>query len=76
MADCALCSTVDPDDATRATARQLGEQGIEAYWAEDYKATEEKLDKAYRFIVPKAKRSEPQLGLKVGPGGASLHGMF
>jgi hypothetical protein len=41
------------DDATRATARQLGEQGIEAYWAEDYATADDKLDKAYRlFAVP------------------------
>ncbi|MEY4510622.1 MAG: hypothetical protein RLZZ450_2744 [Pseudomonadota bacterium] len=28
------------------------------------------------FVVPKAKRSEAHLGLKVGPGGVSMHGMF
>ncbi|MDB4990785.1 MAG: uncharacterized protein JWN04_5963 [Myxococcaceae bacterium] len=48
---CAAQST--PDDAARATARQLGEQGIEAYRAEDYRAAAEKLDKAYQlFEVP------------------------
>ncbi|MDB4990048.1 MAG: hypothetical protein JWN04_5226 [Myxococcaceae bacterium] len=48
---CAAQST--PDDATRATARQLGEQGIEAYWAGDYVTADDKLDKAYRlFAVP------------------------
>jgi hypothetical protein len=46
-----------PDDATRATARQLGEQGIEAYWAEDYRAAEEKLDRAYLLLAV------PTLGL-------------
>jgi hypothetical protein len=48
---CAAEST--PDDATRAAARQLGEQGIEAYRAEDYKAAEQTLDRAYQlFAVP------------------------
>jgi hypothetical protein len=46
-----------PDDATRAAARQLGEQGIEAFRAEDYKAAEEKLDKAYLLLAV------PTLGL-------------
>jgi len=45
------------DDATRATARQLGEQGIQAFWANDFVSADEKLDKAYRLYPT------PTLGL-------------
>ena len=65
---CSAQST--PDDATRATARQLGEQGIEAYWAADYKTANDKLDRAYSlFSVPTlglwSARARVRLGLLV-----------
>jgi hypothetical protein len=45
------------DDATRATARELGMVGVEAYQAGNYAAAREKLDKAYRAL------KAPSLGL-------------
>jgi hypothetical protein len=45
------------DDATRATARELGMSGVEAYQAGNYAAAREKLDKAYRAL------KAPSLGL-------------
>ena len=45
------------DDATRAVARELGAEGIEAYQANDYAGAEDKLDRAYRLF------STPTLGL-------------
>jgi hypothetical protein len=45
------------DDASRATARELGEQGIEAYWAKDFARADEKLDHAFRLFAT------PTLGL-------------
>lgn len=38
----------DSDDATRAAARSLGAQGIEAYWANDFSTANDKLDRAFR----------------------------
>lgn len=45
------------DDATRATARELGMAGVEAYQAGNYAAAREKLDKAYGAL------KVPSLGL-------------
>jgi hypothetical protein len=45
------------DDASRAAARQLGEQGIQAYWEKDFASADEKLDRAYRLFAT------PTLGL-------------
>ena len=45
------------DDATRAAARSLGEQGIQAFRAGDYVTADAKLDKAYQLF------STPTLGL-------------
>src|SRR5215467_3274187 len=45
------------DDASRAMARQLGEEGLEAYQASDYLLAERKLDRAYRLFAT------PTLGL-------------
>jgi len=45
------------DDASRAAARELGEQGIQAYWAKDFASADEKLDRAYRLFAT------PTLGL-------------
>jgi hypothetical protein len=45
------------DDATRATARQLGVEGIDAYHANDFATAERKLDRAYQLIAT------PTLGL-------------
>jgi hypothetical protein len=41
----------DPDDSTRAAARALGTQGIEAYWANDFRTASTKLDRAYRLYA-------------------------
>lgn len=41
----------EPDDATRAAARSLGTQGIEAYWANDFDTANTKLDRAYRLYA-------------------------
>jgi hypothetical protein len=38
------------DDSTRAVARQLGAQGIEAYQSEEYGVAETKLDRAYKLF--------------------------
>lgn len=38
------------DDATRAAARNLGEQGIQAYRANDFATADAKLDRAYRLF--------------------------
>lgn len=45
------------DDAARAAARQLAQEGIEAYWAEKYVEAHEKLEKGYRLF------GTPTLGL-------------
>lgn len=45
------------DDATRAAARSLGEEGIRAFRAGDYATADAKLDRAYRLF------STPTLGL-------------
>jgi hypothetical protein len=45
------------DDATKAAARQLGEQGIQAFWTNDFVNADEKLNKAYRLYAA------PTLGL-------------
>lgn len=41
----------EPDDSTRAAARALGTQGIEAYWANDYRTASTKLDRAFRLYA-------------------------
>lgn len=53
----AVAAQAPTDDATRAAARQLGEQGVEAFWAHDYAAANDSLDKAYRLFAT------PTLGL-------------
>lgn len=45
------------DDATRASARQLGYSGVEAYEAQSYAAASDKLERAYRVL------QVPTLGL-------------
>lgn len=45
------------DDVTRLAARNLGTSGVEAYQAQDYATTSEKLEKAYRAL------RVPSLGL-------------
>ena len=40
-----------PDDSTRAAARALGTQGIEAYWANDFQTANSKLDRAFRLYA-------------------------
>jgi hypothetical protein len=45
------------DDATRASARQLGYSGVEAYEAQNYAAASDKLERAYRVL------QVPTLGL-------------
>jgi hypothetical protein len=45
------------DDATRASAREIGTAGVEAFQAGDYEAASEKLEKAYRVL------KAPTLGL-------------
>lgn len=47
----------DVDDATRASARQLGYSGVEAYEAQDYASASNKLERAYRVL------QVPTLGL-------------
>lgn len=41
----------EPDDSTRAAARTLGTQGIEAYWANDYDTASTKLDRAFKLYT-------------------------
>ena len=41
----------EPDDSTRAAARSLGTQGIEAYWANDYDTASTKLDRAFKLYA-------------------------
>lgn len=48
------------DDANRAAARQLGAQGVEAYWANDFTTANDKLDRAFRLFAT------PTLGLWSG----------
>ncbi|HKU38440.1 MAG TPA: hypothetical protein VJR89_09845 [Polyangiales bacterium] len=45
------------DDASRAVARQLGAEGIDAYQAQQFAAADEKLERAYRLFAA------PTLGL-------------
>src|SRR5690349_3336121 len=45
------------DDATRAVARELGVEGIQAYQANDVSTADQKLEKAYRLFAA------PTLGL-------------
>jgi len=45
------------DDATRATARELGVEGIQAYQANDISVADQKLERAYRLFAA------PTLGL-------------
>jgi hypothetical protein len=47
----AVCAQAEPDDSTRAAARALGTQGIEAYWANDFDTANTKLDRAYRLYA-------------------------
>jgi hypothetical protein len=46
-----VCAQSEPDDSTRAAARSLGTQGIEAYWANDFDTANTKLDRAYRLYA-------------------------
>lgn len=46
-----VCAQAEPDDSTRAAARTLGTQGIEAYWANDFDTANTKLDRAYRLYA-------------------------
>jgi len=46
-----VCAQAEPDDSTRAAARALGTQGIEAYWANDFDTANTKLDRAYRLYA-------------------------
>lgn len=46
-----VCAQSEPDDSTRAAARALGTQGIEAYWANDYDTANTKLDRAFRLYA-------------------------
>jgi len=48
------------DDASRAAARQLGAQGVEAFWANDFTTANDKLDRAFRIYAT------PTLGLWSG----------
>jgi hypothetical protein len=41
----------EPDDSTRAAARTLGTQGIEAYWANDFDTANTKLDRAFKLYA-------------------------
>ena len=53
---CALAQA-SPHDAMRDEARQLGQQGIEAFWAEQFADSGTKLDRAYELFPT------PTLGL-------------
>lgn len=55
FAQSALAQEVD--DATRASARQLGYSGVESFEAQDYAAASDKLERAYRVL------QVPTLGL-------------
>jgi hypothetical protein len=48
------------DDSSRAAARQLGAQGVEAFWANDFTTANDKLDRAFRLFAT------PTLGLWSG----------
>lgn len=39
------------DEATIATARQLGVEGIDAFQSNDYPTAEQKLERAYRLVA-------------------------
>jgi hypothetical protein len=59
------------DDSTRAAARALGTQGIEAYWANDFDTANTKLDRAFRLYATAtlglwSARARAQLGQLVG----------
>lgn len=43
-------SAQQPDDGTRAPARDLAAEGIEAYQAQEYACANRMLDKAYRLL--------------------------
>jgi hypothetical protein len=49
----AASGTAQPaaEDANRAKARQLGAEGIEAYWAKDFVNADQKFEQAYRLYV-------------------------
>ena len=47
----AIAAQPETDDGTRAAARTLGQEGIDAYLAADYAPANQKLDKAFRFVV-------------------------
>jgi hypothetical protein len=53
----AATARAEVDDATRASARQLGYSGVEAFQSGQYESAREKLDKAYRVL------KVPSLGL-------------
>jgi len=70
FASARVCAQAEPDDSTRAAARSLGTQGIEAYWANDFDTANTKLDRAYRLYATAtlglwSARSRMQLGLWV-----------
>lgn len=53
----AQVATPGYDTAARAAARQVGEEGIEAYWARNYVEAHEKFEKGYQLFAT------PTLGL-------------
>ncbi|MET0385820.1 MAG: hypothetical protein ABW321_07670 [Polyangiales bacterium] len=60
LATAPLSAAAQNEDATRNAARQLGAQGVEAFWAEDYRGADDKLDQAYHLFPT------PTLGLWSG----------
>lgn len=55
------------EDANRAAARQLGAQGVEAFWANDFTTANDKLDRAFRlYAIPTLGLWSGRARLKVG----------